>query len=143
MKRILVIVLIHVCVTSFAQQIEVAVQKGHSGDVLVVAFNHDGKLLASAGTDNLIKLWHIPTGKEMVSFISASTQNVVALKFKGENDFLLVKYKDGTVHTWNITESKLESQNTRSDEVVYDPHLYKANKSSFTIELDRYFLRKK
>lgn len=143
MKRIFVIGFIHLCLVSFGQQIEVAVQKGHSGDVLVAAFNHDGKLLASAGTDNLIKLWHIPTGKEMASFISASAQNVVALKFKDDNDFLLVKYKDGTVHTWNITESKLESQNTRSEEVAYDPHLYKANSSSFTIELDRYILRKK
>lgn len=143
MKRILTIVFVVHCVVSLAQQIEVAVQKGHSGDVLVVAFNHDGKLLASAGTDNLIKLWHIPTGKEMVSFISASNQNVVALKFKGENDFLLVKYKDGSVHTWNIATSRLESQSARSEEIVFDPLHYKSANSSFTVELERYFLRKK
>ncbi|MFZ6013375.1 MAG: WD40 repeat domain-containing protein, partial [Bacteroidota bacterium] len=97
MKRIVVLyTLLLLALAAWAQQIEIAVQKGHSGDIKVVAFNHDGKLLASAGDDNLIKLWHVPTGKEMASFIGGRITKIRSLAFKGESDFLLVKYADGT-----------------------------------------------
>jgi WD40 repeat protein len=84
-----------------AQQIEIAVQKGHSASIDRIAFNSDGRLLASAGADHLIKLWHIPTGKEMASFISALAQPVTALVFSLNDDFLYVQYEDGG-STWDI-----------------------------------------
>ncbi|MBT1700182.1 caspase family protein [Fulvivirgaceae bacterium PWU4] len=143
MRTPLFFVLMLLCLRSYAQQIEVAAQKGHSGDIIACSFNHDGRLLASAGADNLIKLWHIPTGKEMASFISASTTPVKALQFSSEDDFLLVKYADGSVHSWDIVSSGLRSSTEPSRVVTKDPLNYYTRDSLFQVFVDRFYLRKK
>src|SRR6267378_8584749 len=85
-----------------AQQIELAIQKGHSAEIRFITFNSTGRLLASCGADNLIKLWHVPTGKEMASLVSASPQPVMSMAFSANDDFLFILYADGVVHTWDI-----------------------------------------
>src|SRR5271163_4978178 len=47
---------------------ERTVLKGHTGAVLRVVFSRDGKLLASAGWDDTVKLWDPDAGKEIASF---------------------------------------------------------------------------
>lgn len=141
MRILILSVLMLLCLCSYSQQIEVAAQKGHSGDIIACTFNHDGRLLASAGADNLIKLWHIPTGKEMASFISASAKPVKALHFSGEDDFLLVKYTDGSVHSWDIVNSSLRSS-AEPLRVAKDPLNYYTSDSAHQVFVDRFYLRK-
>lgn len=143
MKILLFSILMLLCLRAYSQQIEVAAQKGHSGDIMACSFNHDGRLLASAGADNLIKLWHIPTGKEMASFISASATPVRALQFSGEDDYLLVKYTDGSVHSWDIAGSVLRSSAEPPRSVPKDPLKYDTGDSLFHVYVDRFYLRKK
>src|SRR5204863_6051149 len=44
--------------------------EGHSDGVNSVAFNQDGKLLASVSRDAKTKLWNIKSGQELASLIS-------------------------------------------------------------------------
>ena len=37
--------------------------EGHQGQVLSIAYSHDGQLLASGSADETIKLWHLETGE--------------------------------------------------------------------------------
>ena len=39
--------------------------KGHTALIYHLAFSPDGKLLATAGFDNVVKLWEWPSGKEV------------------------------------------------------------------------------
>jgi WD40 repeat protein/DNA-binding SARP family transcriptional activator len=38
---------------------------GHDGDINDVAFNHDGSLLASTGSDGAARIWDVATGEEL------------------------------------------------------------------------------
>ena len=107
MRTLLLSVPLLLCLHSYSQQIEVAAQKGHSGDIIACSFNHDGRLLASAGADNLIKLWHIPTGKEMASFISASAKpDAIYLQVSIQQPVELVEH---TYHFFFIAASGKEA----------------------------------
>src|SRR5437899_3284467 len=112
-----IMLLVFLMLNLHAQKIEIAVQKGHSAEITFVTFNENGKLLASYGKDNLIKLWHVPTGKEMASFISASKEPVKSLSFSKGDDFLFVLYENGSIHTWDIASSLLRSTDKPSQSI--------------------------
>ena len=40
--------------------------RGHDGDIIDVAFNHDGTLLATTGTDGTARIWDPATGEECI-----------------------------------------------------------------------------
>src|SRR5205085_264822 len=40
---------------------------GHKGHVRSVAFSPDGKMLASGSDDETIKLWELPSGRELLT----------------------------------------------------------------------------
>jgi WD40 repeat protein len=42
----------------------------HSSDVLSLAFNHNGSLLASASDDGTIRIWEVRTGKQLATLLS-------------------------------------------------------------------------
>lgn len=124
------------------QSIELAVQKGHSGDILLVTFSSTGELIASAGSDHLIKLWHVPTGKEMASFESATSRPVVNMAFNRQDELLLVKYDDSSIHTWDIATSSLKSSSTASPTHFARQDEYRSSDSSSLYYLEGYYLRK-
>ncbi len=100
--------------------------------------------MASSGADNLIKLWHVPTGKEMVSLVSASTQPIKSMAFSTGDDFLFIQYADGAVHTWDISSSSLSSTEKPSREIVFpDQKKQVSAKNEFEFKIDRFYLIKK
>lgn len=139
--RLLLISVLLVQVAS-GQSIELAVQKGHSGDILLVTFSTTGQLIASAGSDHLIKLWHVPTGKEMASFESASPRPVTNMAFSPQDELLFVKYDDGRVHVWDIATSSLKSTSETSPVPFVRQDEYRSRDSSSLYYLEGYYLRK-
>ena len=142
MKKSWILVLL-IWSSSRAQQIEIAVQKGHSAEIQFITFNASGRLLASSGADNLIKLWHVPTGKEMASFVSASAQPVKSMAFSDNDDFLFVLYADGTIHTWDIATSSLKATEHPLQEIHFpDQRKFVTRDGSCQFWVDRFYLRK-
>ena len=62
-------ILLFVPLSLFAQQIELRVQTGHTGFAKSMSLSQDGKWMATAGTDKLIKVWDMATGREIKSFV--------------------------------------------------------------------------
>src|SRR5690348_18419796 len=75
--------------------------KGHEALVYSLAFSPDGKLLATAGFDNLVKLWAFPAGKE-VRKLEGHTGPVYCVAFSPDGKTLASSSLDKTVRLWNV-----------------------------------------
>src|SRR5262245_50936108 len=72
MRKFLILLSLVFLTTSFrsnAQRPELVLQTGHTDGAQAVAFSPDGKLLASGGFDNTIKLWEVGTGRMLRTLV--------------------------------------------------------------------------
>jgi len=69
--------------------------------VLDVGWKADGKLLASAGADNVIKVWDYEKGEQVRTFGNHAKQ-VTRLLFKGTTSEIVTCSGDQTVRFWNV-----------------------------------------
>jgi WD40 repeat protein len=79
--------------------------KAHGEPATALAFNKDGKLLASGSQDQTVKLWDIPTAKEIATFIG-HTKAVLAVAFNCDATLLASGSADGTVRLWRVPTGK-------------------------------------
>ena len=131
-------------VSAIGQSIELAVQKGHSAEITFVVFNTNGRLLASSGEDHTVKLWHVPTGKEMASFVSGSLQSVNSMVFSDGDDRLYIRYADGSWDVWDIAASKrIEPRPSASPAQFTVQKIFLSPDSVHAFEVEGFYLRKK
>jgi WD40 repeat protein len=72
----------------------------HMG-VTSVAYSPDGKLLASGGNDRTVRLWEVPTGKE-VQRLEGHGDRVGSVVFAPDGKSLASASNDGTVRIWDV-----------------------------------------
>ncbi|MEA5505065.1 serine/threonine-protein kinase [Halotia wernerae UHCC 0503] len=79
--------------------------KGHSSDVNSVAFNPDGKTLATGSDDKTIKLWNLATGQEIHTF-KGHFGWIWSVAFSPDGKILASGSKDKTIKLWNLTTTE-------------------------------------
>lgn len=79
--------------------------KGHTALVYSLAFSPDGKLLATAGFDNLVKLWEFPSGKEART-LTGHTGPVYCVAFSPDGKTLASSSHDQSIRLWNVADGK-------------------------------------
>ncbi|MBD2532699.1 AAA-like domain-containing protein [Nostoc flagelliforme FACHB-838] len=98
--------------------------EGHSTGVISVVFSPDGKTLASASTDNTIKLWNLDTGKEITT-LSGHSDRVNSVVFSPNGKTLASASTDNTIKLWNLDTGKeittLSGHSDRVNSVVFSP----------------------
>lgn len=96
--------------------------KGHTGPVDHADVSDDGELLATAGQDASVRIWHIPSGKT-VQVMDACGSRVVGLGWSPEG-ILVIASENGRVRTWGnpaaAAASGIESILASSVEIAAD-----------------------
>jgi WD40 repeat protein/transcriptional regulator with XRE-family HTH domain len=78
---------------------------GHAQSVYSVAASQDGKRLASASRDGVVKIWESKSGQQMLSFPAHNGQ-VFSLTFSPDGTRLATASDDGTAKMWDVASSQ-------------------------------------
>jgi WD40 repeat protein/serine/threonine protein kinase len=90
---------------------------GHEGQVLGIAVSPDGKLLASAGADHLVRLWDLATGK-VIHPLGGHERPAFCVAFSPDGGRLASGSTDGTIRLWDVaTGSALRAPLVHGGEV--------------------------
>jgi WD40 repeat protein len=81
------------------------IKAGYPNAVLSLAFSPEGKLLATASHDNLIKLWDVTTGRE-VRALAGHIKSVKAVAFSADGRQLVSDGYDDTVRVWDVSTGR-------------------------------------
>jgi WD40 repeat protein len=81
----------------------------HCSQVTSVAYSPDGRLLATGGFDNQVRLWRASTGKELFHFTLRETDSPLAAHVAFSPDGTLLaasRSGEGVVHLWDTATGK-------------------------------------
>lgn len=78
---------------------------GHSDAVTLVVLTPDGKQLASASNDRMLKLWDVNSGKETKLF-SGHTGPITAMAFSPDGIHLVAASADSTIRLWRTNSGE-------------------------------------
>ncbi|PAX53600.1 WD40 domain-containing protein [Brunnivagina elsteri] len=98
--------------------------EGHTFSVSSVVYSPDGKTIASASSDNTIKLWNVAIGKE-ISTLTGHENSVNSVVYSPDGKTIASASRDGTIKLWNVATGKeistLTGHKSWVNSVVYSP----------------------
>ncbi|HMV47507.1 MAG TPA: hypothetical protein PLD20_11350 [Blastocatellia bacterium] len=93
---------------------ELHFEYGHSGEVNLLAFSLDGRMIASGSADETIKLWDVTTGKLIRTLEGNSDCCINSVEFSPNGRMIVISegryYEggDGTeIQLWDVSTGKL------------------------------------
>lgn len=101
---------------------QLVLQTGHSESITAVVFGPDDRWLATASSDNSIRIWERLTGREL-RLLSGHSGPVKSLACSPDGKFLVSGSSDRTVRIWNVETgiemSVLDNKNAVAEAVAF------------------------
>jgi WD40 repeat protein len=74
----------------------------HRGSVFSVDVSPDGHLIASAGEDQVVRLWELPSYEELTPPLAGHTAPIRSVAFSPDGGRLAASGDDGTIRVWDV-----------------------------------------
>ncbi len=78
----------------------------HKSDVALARFSPDGKILATAGTGDTIRLWDVATGKQLHELTDTGRWQIYGAVFSPDGTTLTSIQQGGVIRLWNLATGK-------------------------------------
>lgn len=85
-----------------------------------LCFSQDDKLLASSGSDKIIKIWNVENQAEIAS-LSGHKMAVNSLYFSNDNHYLISGGGDKLIKIWNIEKQEEEKISKWKINLLFNP----------------------
>lgn len=82
--------------------------KGHQANIGAIDISADGKIIASAGEDQTIKLWQRETGKLIYSFVGVN-ESIQTLAISPNGKSIIAGGFDGRISQWQLETKQYKS----------------------------------
>lgn len=97
----------HLTIRDAATGAELGIGRGHDGYIQSLAVSPDGKFAVTGGVDRTIRVWEIPTAREVARW-EAHDSAVTALAFSPDGAMLASGSLQGALKLWNVPALRRE-----------------------------------
>ena len=123
-------------------QIDLAVQKGHSADIVLLEFSHSSRYLASLAANNEVLIWELQHRKSIASFEINPRIEIEGMKFGTDERKLLLRGNNKTIE-YDLVNSTLKELDLPDDTLYRKKDYFFHKDADYEVEITDGAIRKK
>jgi WD40 repeat protein len=98
---------------------ELTILPGHDGIAIDADFSPDGAVLATGGSDRIVKLWRVRDGQQ-VGELTGSDSTIRRVAFSPDGKSLATASQDTVVRLWNVEDRRFLARLDRHEDQLND-----------------------